>query len=76
MTDQFQDAATKIFVEAGVDPVTHADLFSQTQEILAMSMARMSVGMGLSYKRVELYEEQKRSLVQDLLNMKADGQIV
>ena len=57
-----EDAGDKLF----------DDLALQMTEILDGLMARLSATMGLSYKRVELYEEQKQSLIDDLKKMKEE----
>lgn len=48
------------------------DIAKQMEHILDGLMARLSATMGLTYKRVELYNEQKDSLIEDLKKMKAE----
>jgi hypothetical protein len=54
-------------------PDHYDDLALQMAEILDGLMARLSATMGLSWKRVEIYEEQKKSLIEDLKRMKREG---
>lgn len=65
-----ENIADEIFREAGVDKAQYPDLFQQCVEILNNKMAMLSAMMGMSGKRVELFEAQRKSLIQDLVDMK------
>lgn len=49
------------------------DIANQMEGILDALMARLSATMGLTWKRVKIYEKQKRSLIKDLKKMKKEG---
>ena len=67
----FEDMADKIFAEAGVEKEKHPDLWQQVVDVLRMQMAVASATMRLSRRRVDFFEEQKRTLVNDLREMKS-----
>lgn len=71
----FEDMADEIFKQADVSKETNRALYDETVEILGKQMARLSATMGLSRERVEIFNEQKESLVKDLLEMKSAGEI-
>jgi hypothetical protein len=48
------------------------DIAKQMEDILDGLMTHLSATMGLSYKRVNLYEKQKKSLITDLKKMKEE----
>lgn len=69
----FDKMADEIFAEAGVDKALNPAAWDEARNILSATMARLSVSMGLSAERVEVFELQKRTLVEDLVEGKADG---
>ena len=69
----FEDMADAIFQEANVPKEGNDALWGNAVDILSSKMAMLSATMGLSMERVTIFEEQKRALVQDLLDMKAAG---
>ncbi len=62
----FEDTATELFKKAGVSPEKNPGLFDEAVSILNQSMALLSATMGLSYERVDRFNEQKTALVDDL----------
>lgn len=73
MPGYFEPDASEVFNQAGVDPKDAPELFRKVVSILGAKMATLSVTMGMSWKRVGLYAEQKEALVQDLIESKAAG---
>lgn len=69
----FVDHAREIFAAAGVDPGQNPALLDEVIETLARKMRDLSRTHGLSWERLRLYDEQKRSLVEHLLRKKAAG---
>ena len=71
----FEEMADKIFEEAGVtkDEKTN-HIWDQCVVILSSKMASLS-GMGLSMERVDLFNKQKQTLVEDLKKFKSEGKI-
>lgn len=70
----FTDIATKIFQKAGVNPDLNPELFAQCQSILSSRMASLSSSLGLDITRKELFDNQKQSLVDDLIALKDAGE--
>ena len=62
----FEEMADAIFKEAGAKKDEYPDLWQQCVDILSMKMASLSVTHGLSYERVDIFEKQKATLVEDL----------
>lgn len=58
--------AEEVFAKAGVPIEGNEKIFERTVEILGETMAELSVMRGLSYSRIEEYESQKQSLVDEL----------
>jgi hypothetical protein len=71
----FSEMADAIFERAGVKKEGNEVFHQQAVDILSAAMARTSVTMGLSMERVEFFQKQKDALVQDLLDLKAAGEI-
>ncbi len=71
----FDQDALDVFSKAGVKKEDAPDLFQQVKDILSTKMATLSVTMGMSYKRGEIYDEQKQALVDDLKQLKAKGEL-
>ena len=71
----FQGGAEKIFEQAGLNPSRYQALFKETKEILAREMAFLSRVYGISYERVDLYEQKKKDILYDLLKLKEEGKI-
>lgn len=69
----FNDMANEVFEKAGVDPEKHRDLWTECRDILQFKMAAMSATMRLSWERVRVFELQKKTLIDDLVEMKANG---
>ena len=69
----FEEMADKIFAEADFPKDGNEHLWAQCVSILSNTMAAASATMGLSMKRAAHFEEQRRSLVQDLINMKGEA---
>lgn len=67
--------ATEIFERAGISPDEAPEMFNECSAILDDKMATLSATLGMSWERVTLYEEQKDSLVADLVGLKAKGQL-
>lgn len=63
----FESDVDEIFKKANVTKEQAPDLYDQCLRILSEKMAMLSVTMGMSFERVKLYDEQKESLVQDLI---------
>ena len=75
MMDMFDRMADEIFERAGVSKDGNEDLHKRASEIMAQCMALGSVNYGLSDKRFDYTQEQKDTLVQDLIELKAAGEI-
>ena len=71
----FEEIAEKIFKVAGVDSVKNSVVFNECVIILSQKMAALSVTHGLSYERVRLFNEQKKTLIDDLKRMRKKGQL-
>lgn len=71
----FDDITQKIFDEAGVPHQGNEDVWKECADILSTRMAYLSVSYGLSNERVRLFNEQKASLVKDLIEMKESGKL-
>lgn len=71
----FQEIADKIFEEADVSKEGNMSVWTEVCEILSAKMATLSATEGLSMKRVEVFEKQKQTLVEDLLLLKKDGKL-
>ncbi len=69
-----EHVADEIFTEAGVDKDQWPDLYDECVRGLNVCMARLSARYGMSKERVTIFNQQKASLVEDLLIMKASGQ--
>lgn len=65
-----RNTAKKIFQEAGVEVAGKEDVFNRVVEILSETMAELSVANACGDitfgKRVELFDDQKASLVEEL----------
>ena len=72
----FDDMTDKIFLEAKVDKVKNMNLYEECSQILSAQMARLSVLEGMSMQRMTIFDEQKKALVQDLIEMKEKGDLV
>lgn len=58
--------AEEVFAKAGVPIEGNEEIFNRAVEILSEAMAMGSVFHGLTYSRIEAYESQKQSLVDEL----------
>ena len=72
----FDDMTDKIFLEAKVDKVKNMNLYEECSQILSSQMARLSVLEGMSERRMTIFNEQKKALVQDLIEMKEKGELM
>jgi hypothetical protein len=72
MMPMFEEMADEIFEQASVNKDACTELWTQTVSILSGKMAMLSSTMGLSIERVNAFNKQKESLVQDLINLKAE----
>ena len=71
----FEEMADEIFAAAGVTKdEKSAHIWKQCVVILSSKMSSLS-SMGLTMERVELFNKQKASLVEDLKKGKAEGKI-
>jgi hypothetical protein len=68
----FDEITNEIFVKAGVDKTKYPELWDEAKQILANCMASLSVTHGLSMERVQIFEKQKQTLVDDLVRMKLE----
>ncbi len=75
MMEMFQKDVEEIFQKAGVAMEDHPILVKQAKNILSEKMAILSATLGLTWTRVDLYNEQKESLVQDLISMRESGEL-
>lgn len=66
----FEADAKEVFEKAGVEPKNAPEFFEDVKNILSEKMATLSITMGMSMKRVEAYDAQKESLVEDLNKLK------
>ena len=73
--DFFAGAADEIFLKAQVNPADAPEMYEDVKQILASKMATLSATMGMSYKRIELYNEQKESLAVDLVKLKQENHL-
>lgn len=71
----FEDMADEIFKEADVQKKGNEDWHEQIVDVLSVKMATLSATMGLSYDRVDRFEEQKKALIQDLIGLKERGEV-
>lgn len=69
----FQRDARMVFFEAGLIPSEAPEIFEQVKDILSNKTAELSVTMGLSYKRLKVYEDQKQALIMELRQLKESG---
>lgn len=69
----FDGIVAEIFAEAGVGRLGNEALWQQAIEILSAKMAFLSATMGLTWERVERFNEQKAALVADLRRLKQQG---
>jgi hypothetical protein len=60
----------EIFAAAGLSAEDHLDLAEKVEQIMIDTEAELSVLYGLSRKRIELYESQKQSLIDELIEFK------
>lgn len=67
--------ADDIFRKAGVDKSKNMELWNEACTILSESMAWCSVMLGMSARRVKVFEEQKQTLVDDLIGMRERGEL-
>lgn len=71
----FEKMADEIFAAAGVTKdEKSAHIWDQCVVILSSKMASLSP-MGLTMERVELFNKQKTTLIEDLKKGKAEGKI-
>lgn len=63
--------AKQLFEQAGLPIEGREDIYNRVVDILGEKMAELSVTHGLSIKRIELYDSQKASLLQELRDYKA-----
>ena len=69
------DAMTdELFAKADVAKAGNEWLWEQCRDILSATMARVST-LGMSLARVEIFEEQKKSLLDDLAHYKNTGKL-
>ncbi len=71
----FNETANEIFTEAGVSPGEAPEMFREAVDILSYLMAKLSALHGLSYRRAELYSQQKKTLLEDLRKAKQEGKL-
>lgn len=71
--DLFIKAANDIFIEAGVEKKEAPELYIEIVDILSEKMAILSATMGMSFKRVDAFNEQRVSLINDLKELKSVG---
>ncbi len=71
--DYFNTDATEIFKHAELTRDEAPEMFEMVKGILGQKMANLSTTHRLSYKRIELYDEQKQVLVEDLIKLKCEG---
>lgn len=70
----FEATARELFVEAGVfDPPI--ERVKEVAQILTDKMAMLSVTMGLTHDRVEVFNRQKAALVEDIKNLVKMGEL-
>ncbi len=77
MSVLFEDAVAAIFAKAGVAKAGNEELWEEANALLHQQMGQLSVAsaMGSGVDRVKLFNEQKQALVDDLLELKAKGEI-
>jgi hypothetical protein len=68
--NMFENMTAEIFKEAGVTKEQYPWAWDQCKEILSAQMAKCSVLYGLSQRRVEVFEKQKQTLIEDLIKLK------
>ncbi len=73
--NMFDEATSNVFEKAGIKREDAPELFEEVKNILSQTMARLSATMGMSYKRGEVYEEQKQTLVDDLIKLKSENHL-
>ena len=56
-------------------PELTPEMFAKVKEILSSRMAILSATMGLCAERGSAYDEQKKTLIDDLLDLKSKGQL-
>ena len=67
----FEDVVEEIFKEAGMSKKGNEELWKECSDILDDRMQFASAMYGLSKKRIELWELQKKTLVKELKEIKA-----
>ncbi len=75
LNNMFSNMADEIFTKAGINKAGNEQWHDQCRDILSTKMAMLSATMGLSKKRVTIFEEQKQALVDDLIAMKEKGEL-
>lgn len=73
--EMFEPMADEIFEKAGIKKEGNQDWYKQVVAILSAKIAMLSATEGMSWRRVTLFEEQKKALVQDMIDRKRDGQV-
>lgn len=71
----FTSDAEEIFKKANVTKEQAPEMYDDVITILSGKMATLSATMGLSYARLDAYDEQKSSLINDLVKMKVEGHL-
>lgn len=70
----FKSAVEEIFRQAGVPIAGNEALAKQAEGILSDCMAMLSPG-GLTQSRIDHFNKQKATLVQDLIGMRERGEV-
>lgn len=73
MDNFFDPDVNEIFEKVGLTKAEAPEFYEEIKTELRFLMASLSSTLGLSYSRVEKYEKQKQSFINDLKKLKLAG---